>query len=132
ILGLAVVLVALDEDRVALEDQEPGIAVRGEEAVDVAALVADLRFLRRALERARRARLDRVRRDDLVVVAEVADVAALVELADPRRLADRIAVGFAEEILVGRSPRWCREDECSEYGNEPHSEPDFFFSIALP
>jgi hypothetical protein len=38
-------------------------------------------------------------------VAEVADEAALFVVADPGLLADRVALGLAEEVLVGRGPR---------------------------
>src|SRR6185503_13399158 len=106
-LGLAVVLVALVEDRVARQDEEPGVAVPGEEVVDardggVAVLVGYRRLERRALERQDRlAARDLVRGGELVPVAVEPDEAALRELRAVEGIADRVALPLAEGLFVG-------------------------------
>src|SRR5258706_7761971 len=115
LLGLSLVLVSLDEDPIALKDKQAHRAPAGEETIDVAAppvasLVNDLRFGNRALELVHRtAPRDLPRGIRLVEMAEEADEATVGAEIRVVELADRIALGLAEERLVGRGQRRSRQ-----------------------
>ena len=101
----AVVLVALDEDRVVLEDEETRCAIAREvvvDAADVARVVnAQVRLGARALELPHAvSRGDDAMRVDLVPAADQPHEAA--RLGHDQRTADRIALRFAQRLLVRR------------------------------
>jgi hypothetical protein len=111
LLGLAVVLVSLDEDAISLKDEQAHRAPAGEEAVHVAMppawhVVADRRLDGCARELVHwTATRDLPRWICLVEVAEEPDKAAIradVRIVEP---ADRITLGLAEKRFVGRTER---------------------------
>lgn len=62
-------------------------------------------LFRYTLKRPRRSGLDGARRDDLVVMAEIRDITALVEATERDDvLANDIAFALAKKVLVRRRP----------------------------
>src|ERR1043165_2814851 len=105
LLRRAVILVALDEDFFALQDEQAHGAIAAKETVHVVAPPVRGRIANRRLGRRARklmhgaAARDPVRRISLVEVAEQADQALLgpeVGIVEP---ADRIALGFYQTLI---------------------------------
>ena len=117
LLGRAVVLIALDEDGVASEDEEARGAVARQEVVEIPGLglvgVPDRGFGRGALQRPHLyAAIHLVRRKDFVEAAHHAHQTARLRAHLLR--ADWIGLGLAERELIGRGKRPRREEQASE------------------
>jgi hypothetical protein len=121
-----VVLVALGENGVALQDQQPCGAVARQVVVQPATLglvgVTDRRLGFGALQRpCLRAVGHLARWKDFVVVAHRADEAARLPLR--RRGTDRITLGLAERLFVGRGDHSRGNEKAREKDQQPYTTP---------
>lgn len=137
VIGRAVVLIALREDGVVLQDQQPCGAGAGQVVVQprLPRLVRVLgRGLgRRALQKSyARASGHLAGRKDFVEVADQAHQAA--RLRPDQGRADRIALSLAERLLVGRGERRRGEEQaCGKKDEQPDTAlPDLSGPCAHP
>src|SRR5215510_3638410 len=122
-----VVLVALGENGVALQDQKPCGAVARQVVIQTATLrligVTDRRLRFGALQRPCFGAVGHLARwKDFVVAAHRADEAARLPLR--RRGTDRIPLGLAERFFVGRGYRSRCKEEAREKGQQPYTTID--------
>ena len=121
-LRRAVILVTLDENRVALQDQQPGGAIAREVVVHPAALalvaILDGRLGRGALQDLRLpSPRDRPRGEELIEPAHQRDETPVLGADRPR--AEGIALGLAELRLVGRGECGDHEQQAREKDQHP-------------